>query len=167
MKKIALLIISLFSFIHISKAEDITSAFFETLEISNGIMSPAFDKKITEYTVQLSDDETNLSIDYNLEDKYASMIIYGNEYLEMGLNEVIVKIIAADDETNINYKFLVTRSESEYVFEDDSTAVSLEIPVGGNIKEKYDNTAQIIASICFGLLLIIFGLLFGKRRINK
>ena len=167
MKKIVLLILGFFCLMMSVEAEDINSAFFIGLDITNGVMSPAFDKNITEYSVYLPEEESVLSIDYELEDPYASLMIVGNDYLNLGLNEVLLCVVSSDDEIIINYKLVVTKDDSVYTFEEDSESVALEIPVSNKTEVNYDNKAQLIVSVCFIIVLFTFGFLFGKRKPRK
>jgi len=166
MKKLVLLFVVMFSGMLRLNALETTnnSAFFEYLDIGNGVMSPAFDKNITEYSVKIPSNEFNLSIDYLLEDEYATLIIFGNDYLHIGLNEVILKVISSDESSNLNYRIYVTKEEDEYVIGLDENIVSLEIAsTANNLKSEDDNTAQVVASICFLIILFSFGLMFGKK----
>ena len=83
-----------------------------TLKIAEGILTPEFDSKINEYTINVPNEVTKLSIEAILEDSKASIKITGNEELKIGENLIEVIVTAEDGSTN-TYSIRTIRADAE------------------------------------------------------
>lgn len=70
-----------------------------SLEIEGVTLEPSFSKDVTEYTVQLKDDVTELNIDAQAESSKAKVKISGNEDLKDGENTITITVTAEDEST--------------------------------------------------------------------
>lgn len=132
----------------------------EDLTIINGEMALEFDPLNTKYTITLNDNEdTELKFDYVLKDNY-QMSVVGN-FLDKDVNEVVLTVFNEDD--IVNYYLTVYKEDAEDVSNTNISKVELEVPLK---KEISPYAAPGIAVSCFVLILIIFVLLFHRKRKN-
>ena len=126
------------------------------LEILNGELSPVFDIYNDVYSVTIDDDITSLVMDYEVEDGYIVNVI-DNTGLEEGENEVYIQVIK-DEEIN-TYTLLVYKESSEPVFNYEYVPEPMEVE-----EELPEYVAPLIGGSCLLIILIVFLLLFKKRK---
>ena len=66
------------------------------IQPSEGTLTPAFNKDVTSYKVNVPNNVTKCYMDHGLEDKDAKSTISGNEFLEVGDNVRTITVTAAD-----------------------------------------------------------------------
>ncbi len=81
------------------------------LTISPGELSPAFSSDVTEYTATVYGDTEKLTVSAPAAHEKASVVVEGNESLQIGENTVTCKVTAEDGATTKTYTILVTKSE--------------------------------------------------------
>lgn len=86
------------------------NAYLKSLTVENQELIPAFNKETTSYTMQVSNDITELDIKAEAEDEKATVEIQGNKDLKDGENTVTVSVNAEDNTIKI-YEIKVTKSE--------------------------------------------------------
>lgn len=82
------------------------------LSITEGAITPEFNKDVKEYALTVSNEITIVNITATPEDSKATVAIEGNEELKEGENTVTVKVTAEDGSTT-NYTIKVTRSRAK------------------------------------------------------
>ena len=80
------------------------------LQISPGVLSPAFSPDIDSYTASVGGDVDSITVDASAADGGASVSVSGNEGLQLGANEIICTVTSADGQTRI-YRIQVTKTE--------------------------------------------------------
>ena len=101
-------------------------ATLNNITVSSGTLSPAFSAKTTEYTVNVANSVTNISITGVA--NYENAIVEGNVtdmILNVGANEVIITVTADDETTIEKYKITVVR-----VGANDATLKNLTVSSG-------------------------------------
>ena len=126
------------------------------LEIINGDLSPEFDCLNNIYSVTISENVDELVMDYSVTDGYIVNVI-DNKDLASGENEVYIQVIK-DEEIN-TYTLLVYKESSEPVFNYDYNLDTVEVE-----EELPEYVAPLIGGSCFLIILIVFLLLFKKRK---
>lgn len=114
------------------------------LEISPGTLYPAFSPDVESYTATVGGDVDSITVSAPAEEG-ASVAVSGNEGLQLGENEILCVVTAADGQTTKTYRIVVTKVEGEVTapvadqvslktYERDITVVSaqegMEIPQG-------------------------------------
>lgn len=157
LKKLPFFLLFFFFFFPIFvRAKDLK---IESLTIKNGELSIPFDPLNNEYTVILDGDIDVLELEYKVE-KNITVSVMDNEDLQ---NNSVVTIALSEEKNTIEYHLQILKEEEqevENVFLEQKT-VSMEI----NIMNEYKN--YIIPSVCFLLILIVFKILFHKKRKHK
>lgn len=82
------------------------------LQIAEGVITPEFNKKVKEYSINVPNEITKLSIVATPEHSKATVKITGNEELQVGENNVEIVVTAEDGSTD-TYKIIVTRALPE------------------------------------------------------
>ena len=136
------------------------SSYLKDLSINNGYMTLDFDKLNNNYTIILNEGEDALDINYDLEDEYASLIIYNNYGLLLSNKEVIIRVISSDEKSESLYHLNVIK-ESDETVSNMNEQIALEIK-----KTTKVHIESIIAGICFLSILFVLGKLF-KKSSNK
>lgn len=128
------------------------------LRILNGVLSPKFDKYNNIYSVVVDSDVRKLDIDYKADADYTIDIV-GNGNFIYGDNEVIIRLKKDDIENT--YKLIVYREREQAVFSEVKEAenVIVENPVSDNIE-------YIIGGSCLLIILIVFLLMFRKKKVG-
>ena len=126
------------------------------LEIINGELSPEFDCLNNIYSVTIPENVDELVMDYSVTDGYIVNVI-DNKDLASGENEVYIQVIK-DEEIN-TYTILVYKESSEPVFNYDYNLDTVEVE-----EELPEYVAPLIGGSCFLIILIVFLLLFKKRK---
>ena len=80
------------------------------LTLLQGTLSPEFSKDITEYTVQVGTDVTELQLDAVPEDEKAKVNVEGNTDLKDGENKVTITVTAEDESTTV-YTLTVNKTD--------------------------------------------------------
>lgn len=86
-------------------------ATLKSLKVSPGELSPAFSPDVDTYAVTVGTDVDKLVISADTADENATMVISGNEGLQMGENRVTCKVTAQDGETTKEYVIAVTKQD--------------------------------------------------------
>jgi len=127
------------------------------LELLNGDLSLKFDPLNTKYTVFVDKNENKLELKYKKNDK-DNILIQGNELLE-NYNEVVITVF--NDTDSMSY-YLYVYKETESVFDmNDDYFNKLETEEN---KEISFYALPIISSICFLIIILIFSVLFHKKK---
>lgn len=88
-----------------------TDATLKSLTVSQGTLTPVFDKDVYEYTVDVSDTISILSIGAVANDSKATIEGNGRKNLEFDKNEFEIKVTAEDKKTTLTYKITIYRGE--------------------------------------------------------
>lgn len=80
------------------------------LTLLQGTLTPEFSKDITEYTVQVGTDVTELQLDAIPEDEKAKVKVDGNTDLKDGENKVTITVTAEDESTTV-YTLTVNKTD--------------------------------------------------------
>ena len=127
------------------------------LTILNGELSIKFNSLNTRYTVNMTTNEEELKLEYEIDEK-DNISIYNN-HLENDKTEVVITVY--NDEESMSYYLEVYKMQEE--LEEDYFA-SLEVKTDTYNKEY---VAPLIAGICFLIILFLFTVLFKKRKNAK
>ncbi|MDD3340740.1 MAG: cadherin-like beta sandwich domain-containing protein [Bacilli bacterium] len=87
------------------------NAYLKELSSTNGLITPAFDKTKSDYTLTVPYEVTDANVKAVVEDTGATVSIEGNENLKVGVNTVSI-IVTAEDGTLNTYKVDITRQPS-------------------------------------------------------
>ena len=82
-----------------------------SLTISPGELSPAFSPDVTDYTATVSGDVEKITVSAPANDSKATVVVSGNDGLQIGENEIVCKVTAEDGTTVKNYTIKVTKTE--------------------------------------------------------
>lgn len=80
------------------------------LTLLQGTLTPEFSKDVTEYTVQVGTDVTELQLDAIPEDEKAKVTVDGNTDLKDGENKVTITVTAEDESTTV-YTLTVNKTD--------------------------------------------------------
>lgn len=154
MKKILFLIfIFLFNLGIVNAKEDII---IKNLEITNGVLSPSFDKYNNYYSVEIEEGTSALecNVTYNSEDY--ELTVLNNEKLEE--NKLIYMTVVDKDTNEQNTYILKTYiTEDLETFDEENNNQSLEIK-----KTDDTNYAPMVGTICFLLIIFVYYVIFLK-----
>lgn len=125
------------------------------LTITNGELSVKFDPLNTRYTVKMTTNDTELNIDYVIEDT-DEISIYNN-YLDKEVTEVVITVY--NDMEMLSYYFEVTKLEEENVSGTIDYFSSLEVTSPTSMPTY---VAPLIGVACFLVILCFFAILFKK-----
>ena len=89
------------------------NAAFSDLQISPGTLTPAFSPDVDSYTAVVGQDVETVTVSALVADESATVSVSGNEGLQMGDNEIVCTVVAADGQTTRTYRVVVTRTEAE------------------------------------------------------
>ena len=127
-----------------------------SLQITEGIIAPEFNRDITEYSISVPNEITALNISAVADDSTAEVEIVGNEELQVGENNIQI-IVTAEDGSTTTYNILATRADEElslqslsiYYIDENGKKVELKLnPIFAlnvyeyNILEKLSNTVN-------------------------
>ncbi len=82
------------------------------LTITEGVLTPEFNAGVKEYAISVPNEITKLNITATPEDSKATVVISGNEELQIGENNIEITVTAEDGSKSI-YKILATRNQPE------------------------------------------------------
>lgn len=104
-----------------TKNEKEAEADLENLAIENYELSPEFNKDVTNYFVEVSNDTEKLNVLAIPIDTNAKVKIEGNKNLNVGKNKVIINVTAKDGITNKKYYINVNRrnEDEEKIFKEE------------------------------------------------
>ena len=122
------------------------------LKILNGELSLEFDSLNTIYTVNLSNDDNMLLLEYKI-DENDNISIKGNNLIE-GKNEVVITVY--NDKNSTSYYLEVYKDSSTNVVLNTSKEVGINVAK----TEMPDYVVPSIAVVCFLTILFLFVLLF-------
>lgn len=127
------------------------SGFLKKLSINNigCTLSPEFDKTLTKYTVDVTEDIDELDFKYEAEEAAATVTIEGNENFKDGENLVTITVEASDKSEKQVYEITVNKNMSE----------SKSSKKSVNKAEKKRIKWWVILLIVLGILLLIAGLI--------
>lgn len=83
-----------------------------SLRIAEGILTPEFDSKTREYTINVPNETTKLSIEAITDDSKASAKITGNDELQIGENTIEITVTAEDGSTS-TYTIKAVRADAQ------------------------------------------------------
>ncbi len=127
------------------------------LKIINGDMSLKFDSLNTIYTIDLTDDSSVLKFQHEIDEK-DNISIVGND-LKDGMNEVVLTVY--NDKEMMSYYLYVYKEEILQASNNVETQIALNIKQNDKIS---DYALPSISVICFLTILLLFTLLFKKRK---
>ncbi len=108
-----------------------TDASLSTLEISPGVLNPAFSADVSDYTTTVGSSADKIAVSAVSTDPNAKIAISGNSELVLGENTIEIKVTAQDGSTEKIYKILVNKLDGEYSDEmanvDPASALSVTI----------------------------------------
>ena len=130
------------------------------LKILNGELSVKFDPLNTRYTVNMTNSDTKLELEYKI-DEDDEISIFGNSL--DGQDDLVVISVYNDDEL-MSYYLEINPLESKNVNLEQDYFASLEL----NSKQEVPKyVAPLIAGVCFLIILFFFAILFKKRKCTK
>ena len=130
------------------------------LKILNGELSVKFDPLNTRYTVNMTNSDTKLELEYKI-DEDDEISIFGNSL--DGQDDLVVISVYNDDEL-MSYYLEINPLESKNVNLEQDYFASLEL----NSKQEVPKyVAPLIAGVCFLIILFFFAILFKKRKRTK
>ena len=130
------------------------------LKILNGELSVKFDPLNTRYTVNMTNSDTKLELEYAI-DEDDEISIFGNSL--DGQDDLVVISVYNDDEL-MSYYLEINFLESKNVNLEQDYFASLEL----NSKQEVPKyVAPLIAGVCFLIILFFFAILFKKRKCTK
>lgn len=130
------------------------------LKILNGELSVKFDPLNTRYTVNMTNSDTKLELEYEI-DEDDEISIFGNSL--DGQDDLVVISVYNDDEL-MSYYLEINFLESKNVNLEQDYFASLEL----NSKQEVPKyVAPLIAGVCFLIILFFFAILFKKRKRTK
>lgn len=127
------------------------------LTILNGELSIKFNSLNTRYTVNMTTNEEELKLEYEIDEK-DNISIYNN-HLENDKTEVVITVY--NDEESMSYYLEVYKMQEELVEKEEDYFASLEVKTDTYNKEY---VAPLIAGICFLIILFFFTVLFKKKK---
>ncbi|MDR2010174.1 MAG: cadherin-like beta sandwich domain-containing protein [Bacteroidales bacterium] len=92
-----------------------SDATLSSIIVSEGELTPEFDPQTFQYDVYVESNIETIEISAVTNDNFATIVVNRNTdlyNLNYGINEFIIKVIAEDDETFLNYKITVTRGHT-------------------------------------------------------
>lgn len=114
--------------------DSLGDADLSSLSISNGVLSPGFNKDILEYEVFVSYDVKSMQINGNCSGKNCTVNGLGKKGLKLGNNEFSIVVTAANGNKK-EYKIVIKR-DSNYEKDSNNYLKSLDV-VGYNINPKF------------------------------
>lgn len=114
------------------------NANLKSLKVSPGKLSPEFDKKITEYTVDLKYEEEKIVVSAVPEDKNANVTVEGNEKLSVGNNKLSIKVTAESGDVK-EYVITAIRQKETTGETDEINEVDDSVIDKDNDVEEYNN----------------------------
>lgn len=130
------------------------------LKILNGEMTPEFDEANSIYTVAVTNDVASLKLIYTI-DEEANVTIIGNDNLSEGENTVLIEVSNAEEKL-VTYTLKVNKEKTEAASSLTPAIEKIDVP-----KELPNYVAPLIAIICFTLILLMFRLIFIRRKHKK
>lgn len=148
--------------INVTKTDnfEIANANLETLAIYNEILNPEFDRNITIYNLEVSNNTNNLNILAIPQNEKAIVEITGNNEINVGENQIEILVMAEDRITTKKYILNVYKrnvsEDTQYEAEKTVQAERLSLLLNKNIPRN--NQYIIIAVISVSFFIILFSL---------
>ncbi len=125
------------------------------LEVLNGEISPDFSSEVFDYNVNVDSSTLTLIFNYDTCDN-CKVTVYGNSYLSSGKNHVLIEVY---DEKVTTYTLTVYKEKKE-------TQVFSEVKTAVDTNEKTNEfLIPIILVICFLTILVLFYVIFHKKKV--
>ena len=152
MKKIFLIIMILFSFTTNVFADD--NLLINELKITNGEISPKYDKYNNYYSVKIPESINTLEFTYNFDNTNYEVKITNNENLAQNklVYVTIYNKVSGEQNTYI-FKIYIEDTEATVTTEDSVTVLNVET-------EKETNYAPAVGTGCFILIIFAYYLIF-------
>lgn len=152
MKKILLLIISMFLMMNSVYAKE--ELLIDTLEVTNGEITPKYDKYNNYYSITISENTKSLEFNYTFDNEKYEVKITNNENL---VENKMVYVTIYDKETaeQNTYIFKVYIEDTMSTLEAEDTINALEIKTEDNT-----NYAPVVGATCFSLIIFVYYLIF-------
>lgn len=87
------------------------SSTLQSLTVSPGTLTPAFSQDVTDYSVTVGTDVSELLLNAIATDATANVQVSGNENFEIGENDVTITVTGADGASQTVYNLKVTKQE--------------------------------------------------------
>ena len=130
-----------------------------SLAIENGELLPNFDKYNLNYTVNIESDVNQLMIYAEAEDNSSTIVVNGNKNLVEHKNLVTIDVIK--DNVTTTYSLMVYKKEEEQVA---SVVTNENVALASKSFDISKYAAPLVGGSCFFIILVIFVLLFHKRK---
>ena len=154
------------------------NADLKTLQISNGKLSPDFDKDITEYYTNVDLSVNKITTKVTLADNKSTVKVKGNRNLKEGENKIELTVTAESGKKKVYYIYVNKKSNEESdIKAENVTEIKNEITKDNdskqmnniNLKEievkKEDKQPAILSIAVLGIfILILFILIIKKNR---
>ena len=122
-----------------------SNAQLSNLSVSTGTLVPAFNSNVTNYTVNVPNSVTFLTISCTPEEQFATVEGAGLKYLEVGNNSFTITVTADDKITTKQYTVNIIRgSDNKYTIK-----ASVENNIGGTISPEGETTVEEGANLTF------------------
>ena len=131
-----------------------------SINLSDGYLTPEFSDDFNEYSLEVANNVENIDVALELNDKNAFYTVEGNSGLEVGKNTVIIKVVAADKQTDRQIILNVTRSE-------ETKDVVPQNPVGIHNGLSRWIIIAVCGVVVIAMIIIICILSVGKKRKYK
>lgn len=128
----------------------------ESLSIEGLTLKPSFKVETYEYTVELTEDLTELNIQAKANDEDATVEIYGNENLQQGENIITIQVTNEETKKMATYQIIVNKNVAE-----ETVQTSWLKPSTWGQEEK------IKIAIIIGLIILIICAIVLKINISK
>ena len=126
----------------------VNASSIKSLTVENGVLSREFESSNNYYSVMLQSDASSLEVDYELQDKDASVEVFGNTYQDGGENKAVYKITNSDGTTE-EYVFYLEKEEAEPVFQESFMPLETE-------QKEISYLSWYVGTGCFGVILFLF-----------
>lgn len=142
----------------------------ETLAIENYLIYPPFENSITEYTIQISNDEDSLNIFAVPENEQGKVEIYGNYELNEGNNIINVIVTAPNGINKREYKINAYKRNinEEMEYKKQIEAQEQKLQEAYEIEKTSTNNSKLnkqkeIRNIVVGTIALIITILLFKK----
>mgnify|MGYP003297712019 CR=1 FL=1 len=157
-------------YIYVTKTNNIglANSNLETLAIRQGTLEPEFSNEITQYKVEVANDVEKIDLLAIPQSMNASVQISGNDKIEIGDNEIIIRVLAEDKVTEKIYRLTVHRrneeeqiaSEQNQKIQAERVAAILEGKEPNVVKANSENIRNIVVlvitvSAATGIIVVI------------
>ena len=127
----------------------------EELKVLNGEMTPRYDMYNNKYTITVANNVSKVKFEFK-KDENTEVIIYGNNNLKVGENNIVL-LVKNNDQSEYIFINVIKQSDADVMEVFDSTN-QLEIANSVPIYSGY-----LIATSCFLIILLLFLRIFGRK----